>query len=445
MAEHLSATAPQVEQLAVKPKGILPPNLQNWFLVGGGILVVLFILSNSGGTSAKAKKASSAEAAKPVVIDPSQTRIQEYRDKIDTEARKLEAEEEQLKEVQQSLGVAPGAGQRAGALQAAYPPEALNQLPVMPADVQNSSVDPVRSERDKREYASLFASNLALSLRPSPAAGVASERGEVAEAEKARSVVSESVPQVAPPSPFPASSVTSSSTANSSAHVEEEGEGSADPERQKAQAPKKAEADAELRRATGSNHRLFEGTMLETVLTNRIAGDFSGPVNCLVSTNVYSHNRQHLLIPQGSRVLGEVKRVTNFGQERVAVIFHRLIMPDGFSVNLDQFQGLNQIGETGLKDLVNHHYVAIFGSSLALGAIAGFSQAGTTGGITVSGTDSYREGFASSLSQSSQRILDRFLNQLPTITIREGYRVKIVLAGDLVLPDYGMHRIKDDL
>jgi len=445
MAEHLSATAPQVEQLAVKPKGILPPNLQNWFLVGGGILVVLFILSNSGGTSAKAKKASSAEAAKPVVIDPSQTRIQEYRDKIDTEARKLEAEEEQLKEVQQSLGVAPGAGQRAGALQAAYPPEALNQLPVMPADVQNSSVDPVRSERDKREYASLFASNLALSLRPSPAAGVASERGEVAEAEKARSVVSDSVPQVAPPSPFPASSVTSSSTANSSAHVEEEGEGSADPEKQKAQAPKKAEADAELRRATGSNHRLFEGTMLETVLTNRIAGDFSGPVNCLVSTNVYSHNRQHLLIPQGSRVLGEVKRVTNFGQERVAVIFHRLIMPDGFSVNLDQFQGLNQIGETGLKDQVNHHYVAIFGSSLALGAIAGFSQAGTTGGITVSGTDSYREGFASSLSQSSQRILDRFLNQLPTITIREGYRVKIVLAGDLVLPDYGMHRIKDDL
>jgi len=445
MAEHLSATAPQVEQLAVKPKGILPPNLQNWFLVGGGILVVLFILSNSGGTSAKAKKASSAEAAKPVVIDPSQTRIQEYRDKIDTEARKLEAEEEQLKEVQQSLGVAPGAGQRAGALQAVYPPEALNQLPVMPADVQNSSVDPVRSERDKREYASLFASNLALSLRPSPAAGVASERGEVAEAEKARSVVSDSVPQVAPPSPFPASSVTSSSTANSSAHVEEEGEGSADPEKQKAQAPKKAEADVELRRATGSNHRLFEGTVLETVLTNRIAGDFSGPVNCLVSTNVYSHNRQHLLIPQGSRVLGEVKRVTNFGQERVAVIFHRLIMPDGFSVNLDQFQGLNQIGETGLKDQVNHHYVAIFGSSLALGAIAGFSQAGTTGGITVSGTDSYREGFASSLSQSSQRILDRFLNQLPTITIREGYRVKIVLAGDLVLPDYGMHRIKDDL
>ena len=54
MAENLSATAPQVEQLAVKPKGIIPPNLQNWFLVGGGILVVLFILSNSGGTSAKA-------------------------------------------------------------------------------------------------------------------------------------------------------------------------------------------------------------------------------------------------------------------------------------------------------------------------------------------------------------------------------------------------------
>ena len=208
---------------------------------------------------------------------------------------------------------------------------------------------------------------------------------------------------------------------------------------------RKTKSPADLRQAEGATHRLFEGTVLETVLTNRLAGDFSGPVNCLVSSNVYSHNRQHLLIPQGSRVLGEVKRVQNFGQQRVAVFFHRLIMPDGYSVDLDQFQGLDQIGETGLKDQVNHHYVAIFGSSLALGAIAGFSQAGTSGGFVTSEIDSYREGFSSSLSQSSQRILDKFLNQLPTVTIREGYRVKVYLAGDLLVPDYALHRMKDDL
>ena len=58
-------------------------------------------------------------------------------------------------------------------------------------------------------------------------------------------------------------------------------------------------------------------------------------------------------------------------------MFHRLIMPDGYSVSLDKFQGLNQIGETGLRDQVNHHYLQVFGVSLAIGAIAGFSQANT--------------------------------------------------------------------
>ena len=72
----------------------------------------------------------------------------------------------------------------------------------------------------------------------------------------------------------------------------------------------------------------------------------------MVTTNVYSHDRQHLLIPQGTRVLGEVHRVDHFGQERVAVFFHRLIMPDGYSLSLDRFHGLNQVGETGLKDKV---------------------------------------------------------------------------------------------
>jgi hypothetical protein len=64
---------------------------------------------------------------------------------------------------------------------------------------------------------------------------------------------------------------------------------------------------------------------------------------------IIPHDGQQLLIPQGSRILGEAKRVTAFGQERLAVLFHRVIMPDGYSVSLDQFKGLNQVGETGLR------------------------------------------------------------------------------------------------
>ena len=125
---------------------------------------------------------------------------------------------------------------------------------------------------------------------------------------------------------------------------------------------------------------LFEGTILETVLINRLDGSFAGPVECLLSTDVYSNDRQHLLIPAGSKLLGETKKVDTFGQSRLAVVFHRLIMPDGYSVSLDQFKGLNQIGDTGLRDQVNNHYARIFGVSLAIGALGAIGEAGTAGG-----------------------------------------------------------------
>src|SRR5436309_2387562 len=63
--------------------------------------------------------------------------------------------------------------------------------------------------------------------------------------------------------------------------------------------------DSDLNRATGKSYRIFEGTVIETVLTNRLDGSFSGPVDCMVTTPVYSHDHQKVLIPSGSRVLGE--------------------------------------------------------------------------------------------------------------------------------------------
>jgi type IV secretory pathway VirB10-like protein len=81
--------------------------------------------------------------------------------------------------------------------------------------------------------------------------------------------------------------------------------------------------------AAGKTYVLFEGTILETVLINRLDGGFAGPVECLLSTDVYSNDRQHLLIPAGSKLLGETRKVDTFGQTRLAVVFHRVLMPDG--------------------------------------------------------------------------------------------------------------------
>lgn len=201
--------------------------------------------------------------------------------------------------------------------------------------------------------------------------------------------------------------------------------------------------------SSGKSHIIFEGTLLETVLVNRLNGDFAGPVVCQITTDLYSHDHSTLLIPAGTRALGETRKVDSFGQTRLAVIFHRLIMPDGYAVDLDLAPALNQIGETALNDKVNNHYFKIFGASIAVGALAGLSTIGTNNsavtGLPVSTADAYREGVASSLSQSSLRILDKFLNIPPTITIREGHRVRIFLTQDLEVPAYANHTMPANL
>jgi type IV secretion system protein VirB10 len=103
---------------------------------------------------------------------------------------------------------------------------------------------------------------------------------------------------------------------------------------------------------------------------------------------------------------------------------------------LDRSAALDQAGETGLRDLVDNHYARIFGMSLAVGALSGLTQYNTSYGLEVSSSDVYRQGISRSLGDSSTRIMDKFMNVLPTFTIREGHRVKIYLLSDLDLPAY---------
>jgi type IV secretory pathway VirB10-like protein len=111
-------------------------------------------------------------------------------------------------------------------------------------------------------------------------------------------------------------------------------------------------------------------------------------------------------------------------------------MPDGTTNSLDGFPGLNQIGETGLHDQINRHYFQVFGASLAIGAVSGLAQVGTRSGFDQTASDASRQAAGASLATSTSRVLDRYLNILPTITIREGHRIKIVLTADLRLPPY---------
>jgi len=200
--------------------------------------------------------------------------------------------------------------------------------------------------------------------------------------------------------------------------------------------PSPSNAPVEASTPPRLHYRVPQGTVIETVLVNRLDSTFSGPVNTLVTTNVHSPDRMKVLIPKGSRILGTAARVDALNQQRLAVTFQQLELPNGESVSLQDVPGLSQVGETGLLDKVDHHYGQIFGVSLAIGAIAGLSQANTNYGAEASGADVYRQGVSNSLAQSSMRVLDKSLNVVPTFTVREGTRIKVYLTADLQLPAY---------
>jgi len=404
------ATTPIVQGKAPKPAGLLPKNVQSWLLAGLAVLMVL-IMWLTGGKKPPAPVKSMPPA--PNVLPP-----------LEVNEGKIVELQKRIEDLQreQALAASALAQQNHTPLADAEPP------PAQAASYSNSQERPedaIRAERKKREFLSLFASNVALSFRKGiPSAQPHEEVAGAPSAEPGSMQLADLLKPLQQPLP-------SAQPAPAKASAEDA---------RKEETPKPIAAPA-----AAKTYVLFEGTVLETTLLNRLDGQFAGPVECLLTNEVYSHDRQHLLIPAGTKLLGETRKVEAFGQTRLAVVFHRMVMPDGFSATLDRFQGLNQIGDAGLRDQVNNHYLRIFGVSLAIGALGAVAEGGTSGPLSASGTDLMRQGFAQSTAQSSAQILDKFLNVLPTITIREGHRIKVYLSGDLALPDYANHAIPSNL
>ena len=181
--------------------------------------------------------------------------------------------------------------------------------------------------------------------------------------------------------------------------------------------------------------RVYEGEFLECVLVTQLRGDFPGPANAMVAVDMWSRDRQTIVIPRGSRVLGTASAVSQWGQARLGVAFHRLIFPDGRYVSLDQFTGLNQVGETGLKDRVDNHYKSLFGAAAAVGLLSGLTVQNTS--VYGPAGERVRAGAGASLAQQGMAITERFLNRLPTVTIRAGHRVRVYFTSDVLVPRGG--------
>ena len=382
-----------------KPQGVLPRRTQQYIILGLALLIVLIALF-------------SGHPANPA--SPSQARS--LPDPRSPNPAEINAYERQLQQLQ--LANEHASLERAARAQAA--PLAPEAAPAFvagePAAAEMRQPNPLAQQQQKLRYESLFASNIALSYRRPSAANAprpaASSREAQIEAQISQLLWAQG------PAAVGAKPATAPALKNPA------------PSQRPAGTPKPATASHRA-----GLHVLVEGTIIPTVLLNRLVGDLPGPVECMVASDVYGPDRQHVLIPSGARVLGEARPVSAFGQRRLAVTFDRLILPNGASYELGRYTGLNASGATGLHDQVNSHYWRIFGASMAIGLVGGAAEI-TAAPSAVTGRGLFIEGVGTGLSQASMQVLDKFLNIMPTITIREGHRVAIYLTHDLLLPAY---------
>jgi type IV secretion system protein TrbI len=188
--------------------------------------------------------------------------------------------------------------------------------------------------------------------------------------------------------------------------------------------------------APASTHTLQAGSVIAAALVTGIRSDIPGQVTAQVTQNVYdSVTGQHLLIPQGSKLIGQYDADISFGQSRALLVWNRLILPDGRSIILERLPAADPQGYAGLEDRVNYHWgrvakAAILSTALGIGAELGN---GSNNDIA----RAIREGTQGTLNQAGQQIVSRQLDVPPTITIRPGTPIRVMVTRDLVLDDEG--------
>ena len=189
--------------------------------------------------------------------------------------------------------------------------------------------------------------------------------------------------------------------------------------------------------APASPNILQAGAVIPAALITGIRSDLPGQITAQATENVYdSPTGRILLVPQGTRLIGQYDNGVGFGQRRVLLVWNRLIMPNGRSIVLERQPGADAEGYAGLEDGVDYHWGELFKAAalstlLSIGANTGSSsdESDLLGAI--------RDGASDSIGQTGRQIVQRQLNIAPTLTIRPGFPVRVIVTRDLVLEPYG--------
>ena len=240
------------------------------------------------------------------------------------------------------------------------------------------------------------------------------------------------VPGLATPSP--SASTSTSTSADTAAQGDQAGKRAF-----MAQASNQRTVSVERLAAPASPNVVQAGSIIPAALITGVRSDLPGQITAQVTANVYdSPTGRILLIPQGARLIGEYDSEIAAGQTRVLLAWDRLIMPDGRSIVLERQPGTDGAGFAGLQDRVNQHWANL----LKAAAVSTLLGVGTElgAGSEDALTRALRRGSQNTINQTGQQIVRRQLNVQPTLTIRPGHPLRVVLTRDLVLEPIGATR-----
>ena len=189
-----------------------------------------------------------------------------------------------------------------------------------------------------------------------------------------------------------------------------------------------------------SPYTVTQGSVIPAVVVSPINSDLPGQIIARTTQNVYDSIRgRFLLIPSGSLIYGLYNNSVIVGQDRLAVVFNRIVFPDGAGVTLGAMQGADAAGQAGVPGDVDNHFWKMFGSSMLVAGIASIfepSQSGTTNNYYVSGAGGTTSAAGQVLVDVSRSILGRNARIPPTVTVKQGERFNIVVQQDMGLSPY---------
>jgi type IV secretion system protein VirB10 len=185
-----------------------------------------------------------------------------------------------------------------------------------------------------------------------------------------------------------------------------------------------------------SPYILQSGSVIPAALITGIRSDLPGQVTAQVTQNVYdSPTGRILLIPQGARLVGDYDSEIAAGQERVLLAWDRLILPGGRSIRLDRQPGTDARGIAGLADRTDHHWGSMLRAALVSTLLGVGAELGSDGDDAI--VRALRDGSQDTINQSGRRLVERQMNIPPTLTIRAGFALRVLVTRDLILEPEG--------